>query len=165
MNEVDYDHLVQQQSDRLYSYAAWTLGDLDGAGDVAQEAFLRLWRDRHRVAPGAGGAWLFRTAHRLCIDRVRRRATRAEVPLDIAVIAKSCHHGHTGLDALQNRVADGLARLNAKDRTLIVLRDLLDMPVSEIGVILDKSLGSVRVDLHRARAHLKRELDTSRNGH
>ena len=65
----------------ILRYASRLLADSAEAEDVAQETFLRLWRSLDRwPADGSGlAAWLFRVAHNLCIDRIRRRRT---VPLD-----------------------------------------------------------------------------------
>lgn len=50
------------------------LGDAAEAEDIAQEAFLRLWRHAAAWRPDARvSTWLYRVAHNLCIDRLRRR--------------------------------------------------------------------------------------------
>jgi RNA polymerase sigma-70 factor (ECF subfamily) len=162
MTEADYRQLVVTQRDRLHTYAAWWLGDLEAAGDVSQEAFLRLWQNHPSVHPAAGRSWLFRAAHRLCVDRHRVRAARMEVSLDSLVDGPL--DDRNGLDdgrraaELRRVLAEGLARLSAADRAVLVLREVLGLPIAEIGGVLERRAGNVKVALHRARERLRREL-------
>ena len=53
------------------------LGDTDEANDVAQETFIRFWKLAANDEPRAALAWLYRTATRLSVDRLRQRAVHA----------------------------------------------------------------------------------------
>lgn len=58
---------------------ARVLGDADEAQDVAQETILRFWKAQVKGDPKGITVWLYRTATRLAIDRLRqRRATVVE---------------------------------------------------------------------------------------
>ncbi len=66
--------LVDRHLAPLVGFAARMLGDAAAAEDVAQEAFLRLWRQAGTWrAAAAIATWLHRVAHNLCIDQLRRR--------------------------------------------------------------------------------------------
>lgn len=59
------------------------LPDPEEAQDVAQETFIRLWSTRLQDQdPRRMTAWIYRTATRLAIDRMRRRRARPEVVVD-----------------------------------------------------------------------------------
>jgi len=60
---------------RLLGVATRMLGDRAEAEDVAQEAFVKLWRQARRWRPGAAmvDTWLHRVTLNLCYDRLRRR--------------------------------------------------------------------------------------------
>ena len=74
MTTTEFEAAVLQHKDRVHSYARSILRDPEDAKDVAQECLVSLWRHRERVEPGAGcRSWLLRSAHNLCIDRLRRR--------------------------------------------------------------------------------------------
>ena len=62
-------------------YATRMLGDQAEAEDVAQETFLRLWRDagRYEARGHKPSTWLYRVAHNLCVDRLRARKPQGDV--------------------------------------------------------------------------------------
>ena len=81
MNKDEFRRVVLEHKDRVHTYAAWMIRDLHEASDVTQQAMMRLWEHRSSVVEAAAGTWLRRTAHRLCVDRLRRRSVRNEVSL------------------------------------------------------------------------------------
>src|SRR5262249_29512445 len=59
---------------KIMNFAYRLLKDQGEAEDVAQETFLRLWKDAARYEPRARvTTWLHRIAHNLCVDRLRGR--------------------------------------------------------------------------------------------
>lgn len=79
MDGDTYRLAVRAHKNRVFSYAARLLADRDDARDVAQEALVRLWEHREKVPEVATArAWLLKTAHRLCVDRVRASAWEEE---------------------------------------------------------------------------------------
>ena len=67
--------LVARKLPRLLSLAGRMLSDRSEAEDVAQEAFVRVWKQAPKWRPGAArfDTWLHRVALNLCYDRLRRR--------------------------------------------------------------------------------------------
>ncbi|MGZ8369819.1 MAG: sigma-70 family RNA polymerase sigma factor, partial [Caulobacteraceae bacterium] len=67
--------LVARKLPRILALAARMLGDASEAEDVAQEVFLRVWREAPRWRPGEArfDTWMHRVALNLCHDRLRRR--------------------------------------------------------------------------------------------
>ena len=72
--------LVARKLPRLLGLARRMLGDPAEAEDVAQEAFLRAWKQAPQWKPGAArfDTWLHRVTLNLCYDRLRKRS---EVPM------------------------------------------------------------------------------------
>jgi RNA polymerase sigma-70 factor (ECF subfamily) len=72
---------VQQAWQRYFSpvreKCRRVLGDTDEASDVAQETFIRFWKVGAADEPRTALAWLYRTATRLSVDRLRQRAVHA----------------------------------------------------------------------------------------
>lgn len=72
---------VQQAWQRYFSpvreKCRRVLGDTDEANDVAQETFIRFWKFGAADEPRTALAWLYRTATRLSVDRLRQRAMHA----------------------------------------------------------------------------------------
>jgi RNA polymerase sigma factor (sigma-70 family) len=67
--------LVRRHLPRMVGFARRMLNDANEAEDVAQEVFLRVWREAPRWKPGAAKfeTWMHRVALNLCYDRLRRR--------------------------------------------------------------------------------------------
>ncbi len=76
MNRDEFGRMVLEHKDRVDSYASWLLGSPEEARDVTQESLLRLWEHRSGVQNGATRTWLLRTAHNLCLDRLRKEHAR-----------------------------------------------------------------------------------------
>lgn len=63
----------EQYKTGIYRYALSILKDTQLAEDILQETFLRLLSGRHVVQPGKEQAWLYKVAHNLCYDILRKR--------------------------------------------------------------------------------------------
>jgi len=159
MTPACYRDAVRGHHGRILSYAAWLLGDVEEARDVAQEAYLRLWSHHERVAVAAARTWLLRTAHRLVLDRVGRRRP---ADVDLSRVLTIC--GERGpVDRLvateqMRGVAEALGRLGARDRALLLLREQHRLSLADIGRVLDLPVATVKTQLHRARHTLSDEL-------
>ncbi len=162
MNGTDYRQVVVTQKDRVHTYAVWMLQDLEEARDVTQEVLTRLWERRDCVRNGAAKTWLLRTAHRLCVDRLRRRTNRREVGLEqLAPAAMDCDPGpvsEASATELRGLIGDALATLSARDRAVLLMREVDGMTYNEMSNVLDVPPGALKVALHRARERLRRQL-------
>lgn len=163
MTMAEFQGAVLQLKDRVYSYARYVLKDGEEAQDVAQECFVRLWKNLDRVEAGpACKAWLLRAAHNLCVDRVRRRASRPEVrrndeapdPIDTRP-GPDRLAGSTQMGKLLERALLGLSE---RDRAIVLLREVEGLPYEEIAQTLNMNIGTLKATLHRTREKLRREL-------
>jgi len=146
--------LYRRYLDRVYRYAFTLLGDHHDAEDVTERTFLSAlaalegFRDRGATFR----SWLFRIAHNEAANALRSRATRATKPMPPELGAP----GETDPAASATR-ADEARRLRAALATLpddrrivLVLRFGDGLSAREIGAILGRSEGAVRVLQHRA---------------
>jgi RNA polymerase sigma factor (sigma-70 family) len=75
----DFEALVEEHRDRVYSLACYLLGDREEAADVTQEVLLRLWRNIDELDVGRDGnvtAWLLRVTRNHCFDLMRKRRSQ-----------------------------------------------------------------------------------------
>jgi RNA polymerase sigma-70 factor, ECF subfamily len=162
MTTTQFQGSVLEYKNRIYSYARYLLRDAEDARDVAQECLVKLWQNRDRVEPGpACKNWLLRSVHNLCIDRIRRRATRAEVGADDAVDPTDSRPGPERLAASSQAgrlLEQALSTLSERDRALVLLREVEGLPYEEIAQTLNMNLGTLKATLHRAREKLRRNL-------
>jgi RNA polymerase sigma-70 factor (ECF subfamily) len=163
MTTTEFEAAVMEHKDRIHSYARGILRDPEDAKDVAQECLIRLWSHRERVEPGAGcRSWLLRSAHNLCVDRLRRRATRREIAPDEA--AEDPTDARPGPERLTSsvevagRLERALLALDDRDRSIVLLREVEGLAYEEIAALLDLKMGTLKATLHRAREKLRHAL-------
>jgi RNA polymerase sigma-70 factor (ECF subfamily) len=162
MESEAFERRVLEHKDRVYSYAAWMLRDLEEARDVAQEALVKLWQHRQKVEIPATRSWLLTTTHRLCIDRLRRRQKRPEVSEEDQLVPTPDEGpGPLRLAASSETgraISEALGKLGEQDRAVVVMREVQGMAYDEIATALDIPLGTLKAKLHRARERLRRHL-------
>ncbi len=144
----DAGQAYDQFSPRIYRYIYHRLGQQAVAEDLTSEVFVRVLRSRAR--PDNLGAYLYRTAHNLIVDYVRRNPT-ALAPLDEALAHESNDPARLAeLEAERNRLRRAIARLSPDQQQVIVLKYLEGLSNAEIGKVLDKPEGAVKALQHRA---------------
>ena len=162
MESEGFERLVREHKDRVYSYAAWLLHDVEEARDVSQEALVRLWQQRRKVEVPAAKAWLMTTTHHLCIDRLRRKQRRPEVEADAQ--ATPMPYEGPGPERIASAsetaqaIGQALASLGDQDRAVVMMREIHGMSYEEISRAMEMPLGTVKAKLHRARDRLRRHL-------
>ena len=142
------------------------------AEDLAQEAFVRAYQRLDRYQAGRKfSSWLFKVAHNRTIDHLRRKKP-VEVDLE-----PSTDGGETTWEVLEadedgasperrfemgetaRSITAALADLRDNYREVLVLRFEHELSYQEIADVTGASLSSVKVQLHRARKALARELE------
>ncbi len=155
--------LYRRYLDRVYGYAFHQLGDHHDAEDATERTFMAALRGIGSYRAGGAGfrAWLFRIAHNTVSNQRRSRWRRRTL---------SIPDGFDGIDpgpdpagvALRSEELRGvraaLATLPEDRRQVILLRFGDGLSSREIGAILDRSEGAVRVLLHRALRDLAARL-------
>lgn len=163
MDRTQFGQVVEQHKDRIHTYAVWMLKDYDEARDVAQESLARLWQHRGEIHNGAARTWLMRTTHRMCVDRLRRRTTRAEVPFDELVRppadGNGCPSKAAEASEIRSAVIEALDRLSPRDRAVVLMREYNGMSYEEMAGALDMPLSALKTTLYRARRRLKEALN------
>lgn len=159
--------LVQRNQGAIYSLCYRMVGDPGEAEDLAQEAFLRLYRSVGSFRRGARlRPWLHRIAVNVCLDALRRRR-ESTVPLD-ALLEVERQPRAERRDEMPEQaclsyetraeVQQGLLGLPAEYRAVLVLRYLEDLSYREISEMLDVPVSTVETRLFRAKKMLARAM-------
>lgn len=162
--------IAQQHLSPVVALAARMLGDRAAAEDVAQEAFVRLWRQAGRWRAEARIAtWLYRVAYNLCLDQLRRRGRDGAAALEdtaevVAAIPDPAPGPGAALDeretaALLDREIQALPERQRAALTLVHFRGL---PGPEAASMLGISLDALESLLARARRRLRSRLADQR---
>ena len=138
----------------LVNLAYQMLGDVGGAEDVAQEAFLRLSRTEEATIDDVRG-WLTVVAGRLCLDQLRSARVRLEtiLPPEHDVAGPQDPADRVTLDdEVSSALLEVLGRLSPGERVAFVLHDVFAVPFDEIAETVGRPVGTCRQLARRARA-------------
>ncbi len=150
------DWLLVRYRPRVVRLSAHILRRPGEAEDVAQEAFVRAFRNLHTYrGEGRFYTWLYQIVVRVCLDRRRLARWNREMPLDALAGAEA--QAESELDAVESRllVETLLDRLPPPMRAMLVLRELEGLEYEEIAQVLQIPVGRVRWRLHTARSQFQ----------
>jgi RNA polymerase sigma-70 factor (ECF subfamily) len=171
---------LEQYRVELRGYCYRMLGSAFDADDAVQEALVKAWQAFDRFEGRASvRSWLYRIATNVCLDTLRSRERRA-LPMDLSMpVPASTAPGEPVPDAIwvepvpdadvvpregdpaQRAVFQDTVRLAfvaalqtlpARQRAVLILREVLCWQASEVAELLDTSVASVNSALQRARA-------------
>jgi RNA polymerase sigma-70 factor, ECF subfamily len=174
-DEAAFVEIVEAYQNRLIGIFTHVLHDSAAAEDLAQEAFLRVYRARHRYQPTAKFAtWLIRIANNLASNRQRSVSRRKEVslkgtdsgvlgnrPQEELAMEKSGLMPGRQLDKQEMRevVRRSLDTLNDRQRMAVLLNKFEHMSYADIAASMELSVQAVKSLLTRARENLRLQLE------
>jgi len=142
---------------RVVRTAFSLVGDWDLAEQLAQEAYLRLWRRWRWISdPQAAPTYLQRTVVNLARDTIRRRVVERRVLLTRSMERPA---GAPPDPAAVLELRQAIAALPARKRECVVLRYLLGMSEAETASVLGVSVGTVKSQTHKGLRQLRERLD------
>jgi RNA polymerase sigma-70 factor (ECF subfamily) len=158
--------LVARKLPRLLALATRMLGDRMEAEDVAQEVFVRIWKQASRWKEGEArfDTWVHRVALNLCYDRLRgrREDPHAEMP-DVADPAAP-PDAVLAARVQDERVRAALAALPARQREALVLNYYQEMSNLDAAALMGITVDALESLLARARRNLRAQLADSGPG-
>ncbi len=153
-----YRTLVDRHLRGLHAFAYRMLGGRAEAEEVAQEAFTRLWQKADTLQGDHAQAWLYRVAHNLCIDRLRRRREAPRVE-DAEAAPPS---GQPTARLEQKRVATAVRaavqELPDRQRSALLLVHYQGLSQAEAASALGVGVRALESLLARARQNLRQSL-------
>ncbi|MBZ5633884.1 MAG: sigma-70 family RNA polymerase sigma factor [Acidobacteriia bacterium] len=155
-SQFSFDELVALHQQRVLRTAYRLLGRVEDAQDAAQEVFLRLLKNLHRIEDDPQ-AWLYRVTVNICNDRYRRRHIVMEPALDLADPAPNPERV-LELEERKRLLTQGLQTLPERERAAVVLRDIEGLSTREVATILDVEEVTVRSQISMARVKLAKYI-------
>ena len=147
-----FEELIRCLQRRVYGFAYQHLRDSSEAHDLAQEIFVKLYRNLGRYdSTRRFEPWFWKLAANTTINYRRKRIPMpAELSDDSAGETQNPQHDPALLQAL--------AQLDPAYRLPILLHYYADLSLEQVGHSLDLSVAAVKSRLHRARAQLRNAL-------
>ncbi len=181
-SQAAFEQDLERLRPALTGYCYRMLGSGFEAEDATQEAMIRAWRRADTLQePAAMKSWLFRIATNVCLDQIEGRKRRArpvdlggagtaEMPVgaplpeaswvlpiaDAQVLDPAADPAAQTAEreALRLAFVAALQHLPARQRVVLVLREVLRWSAKEVAELLETSVASVNSALQRARATL-----------
>lgn len=152
--------LVERHEQAAFRAAWLILRDAGLAEDVAQEAFVRAYRQIGRFRQGAPfRPWLLRIVTNLALNEARARGRRAGLLSRAASVlshdAAPSPHAQAVAEDDASALLRAIGELPEEDRVVLHLRYFLDLPEREIAAVIGKPAGTVKSRLHRAGRRLR----------
>ena len=163
-----FEGIVDLFKDKIYRHCYRMVGNGHEAEDLAQETFLRAYRNISKYNNEFKfSTWIFRIATNLCIDRLRKK--KPDYYLDAEVPGTDGATMYSQLSIEEplpeevvtenerwNELQEEIMKLPEKYRTAIVLKYVEDLSLEEISHIMDIPVPTVKTRIHRGREALKK---------
>jgi len=168
-----FEALVASYERKLLGYVSRLTGASVFVEDIVQETFIKLsqqWRGAWEPSSQIS-AWLYKVAHNVAIDTLRRESRRGEINRSHAQLLDESEAPTAGQGAVEGlfdgqRVRDALEILSSRERNLVVLKVYEEKSYKEIAAITGLSVSNVGYILHTAMRKLANHLggEGERNG-
>jgi RNA polymerase sigma-70 factor (ECF subfamily) len=160
-DEKAWRQLYEQTCQQLFNLLCYQVGDREVAKDLLQETYVTALQklDGYR-GEGSLLGWLRTIALRKSLDWRRRvwRQLRQLSVLAAEAPAPAANPGEARLELASRAFQTALGKLSAKQRAVLLLRELEDLSFREIAEVVGCSEATTRVHHHRALANMKRML-------
>ncbi len=159
-----FEHLVRATQADTYTLAMRLTGNEEDARDVVQETYLRAFRGLARFRGDAQfTTWLYRITANCASNQLGKRMKHRHDALEDDVVVADERRENDPVDRadlgmLREDLAEALRALPPKLRSVVVLRDIYDLPHESIAAELGISETAAKVRLHRARKLLREKV-------
>lgn len=152
--------LVRRHQQRVLQIAHRSLGDPAAAEEIAQEAFIRVWRSAARYQPQAQfTTWLYRIVVNLCLDFRRRRRHASIDAAGADAPAGEEPSAELEREELSRTIQRVVADLPDRQRVALVLHRFSGLSLAEVCSVTGLSDSAVESLLVRAYAALRKKLE------
>ncbi len=146
---------IEEQYEKLYRYCYFKVHNVHLAEDITQEAFLRLFENSKNKNIDKPLAFLYTVARNLCIDEFRKKKAE-EFEADILQNMPADKNENQMIDSVSVKMA--LDELTNKEREMILLKVVNEVPVADIGKIFGISRFAVYREIKKILKKLERRL-------
>jgi RNA polymerase sigma-70 factor (ECF subfamily) len=172
-SELEFQKLHEAFRPRILRYLTRLVGEHEAA-DLTQEVFVRVSRGlKDFRGDSEKSTWIYRIATNAALDKLRSPSFRQVTEEVLSIDSEGAEHKYIqfrgsapSIDQqlirreMSNCIRNVIKQLPEDYRTVIVLGEMEELTNHQIAEILQVSLATVKIRLHRARARLKKELET-----
>jgi RNA polymerase sigma-70 factor (ECF subfamily) len=154
----EFTQLFDRYSVPIYNFFLKLTMDAGASEDLTQNLFYRIIRYRHSFNAGSGSfkSWMYQMARNLHADYCREKLRLTAVMTHVYNYHEDVAEKQEGFQEQDfEKLKKALAGLGPVDRELIVLSRYEGLKYAEIAKMKDMSLGSIKVQIHRALKELR----------
>ena len=152
-NTEAFRRLVERYMKHAYNVAFSFVGSHDDAEDIAQDAFVRIYRSLPSFRGDAEfSTWLYRIVMNLSLNRLTETKKKAQRQVNTMEMAQSLTDHNPGVAEgpdIQFHIENALHELPTLQRAVVILRHIDGLSTKEVSRILRCSEGTVKTHLHR----------------
>ena len=172
-SDAAFEQILFRYENPVLTFCYAFMRNRETSEDLAQETFLRVYRNASRYLPVAKfTTWLYKIAANLCINELKKGQIRHSRSLDepagsdpdgTRIIERLANKGDAPLTEAEKHEAQGMieraiAHLPDDQRTTLVMVEYHHMPYQEIAEILGVTVSAIKMRVKRARETLRETL-------
>jgi len=155
-----FEALYHRTAGRVYAVCLRMCADPDEAAERVQDAYVRAWQ---RLGSFRGDSlfttWLHRLTVNVVLEARRSRGRRSDHEVSEGEMERFTHAAVGAMPGTRVDLERAIAALPEKARRVLVLRDVQGYTYDEIAEMTGVTLGTVKAQIHRARALVKERLE------
>ncbi len=153
--------LYEMHRSRVLNLSWRMLGSQQEGEDALQEIFIKVFdRIKNYRGDSAFSTWLYRMTTNHCLDILRRRKILSFMGFENAPEIEDKKDSEKAVDlGFSPVIAKVLEKLPEKQKACLLMREMEDLSYEDIAAALQLSLGTVKSNIHRAKAFLKESLE------
>jgi len=178
--QENFLQIYQEYEQPIFNYILRMIQDYEIAEDLTQDIFVRVYQHLSTFrGESSFSTWIYRLATNLCRDHFRKKSSRQERRTDLLGILSSGENQvierfdphECGAPIRADEIAiksemnacirNYIDQLPEDYRAVIILSELRDLKNQDIAEILECSLETVKIRLHRARKRLRDTLEAN----
>ncbi|MGB3862380.1 MAG: sigma-70 family RNA polymerase sigma factor [Candidatus Aminicenantaceae bacterium] len=162
-DEVAFEKIVSIYKHRIVNFLTQLTGDYQGAVDLAQETFMRVYFKANKYKPVAPlSSWIYTIASNLAKTELKKERKMSTVSIDDTenrlgeqIAAKEKNQDTYLIENLKK----ALNSLHPRYRLPIILKDIEGFSQEEIAQIMKRPVGTIKARISRGRDQLKHILE------
>jgi len=156
-----FEALIRTYQSRVFSYCLRMTNDYGAAEDLTQEIFLRVYRNigSYDWQQARLSTWIYTISRNACFNYLRTLERRVpETMMSGEELSRLASPER--IAQLEDRISliEALNRLSPEEREMVLWKDYLDLKCSEIAIILQVPVGTVKSRLFSIRRRLRQDL-------
>ena len=157
--EQVFERFYKDEITSLRNYLYYKYGDLIGAEDIAQNAFIKLWENCNKINPEKAKSFLYVTANNLSLNVIKHEKIKLRYKsLPSRSITKESPEYLMISDEFQDKIDSAIGGLSEKQREVFLMNRIDKLKYREIAEILDISIKAVEKRMHAALIQLRKKI-------